>query len=79
MTKEELQAKREQIAQEYVQVVNRVFCAEMAIQDKGGNALLAKANALPQGAERDAVCNEYQLMVSREIISKMPDKQVEEW
>lgn len=78
MTNEELQAKREQIAQEYVQVVNRVFEAEMAVQDKC-SYLLKHAKELPAGETRDALCREYQLIVSREIISKMPDKEVEEW
>lgn len=78
MTTEQLQAKREQIAQEYVQVVNRVFCAEMAIQDKC-SYLLQHAKELPASETRDALCREYQLIVSREIINKMPDKDVEEW
>lgn len=78
MTKQELKAKREHIAQEYVQVVSRVLCAEDVIQNKGGRELLEKAKNL-QGEERDKVCFQYLLLISHEIVGSMPDKDVENY
>lgn len=79
MTKQEIEAKREQIAQDYVTVVNRVFNAELVIKEKGGAEILEKVRTMPAGEERDKLCAEYELLISREIISCMPDKDVEEW
>lgn len=77
MTKEELQAKREQMAVAYDRVVNTVICAENVVQCQWLD-ILKKARDLPSEEERIEVIRQYQHEISREIMRGLTDKEVEQ-